>query len=1068
VSNAGGPGAQAGEHHAARAPSGPPAREAQERALAKALVRVSDKHPAWTRHDLLKQLALVLPPDTRRMSPEEAQELLLGLAEEALSGRSGEVLSLEAPEWPPLPASLRRNLDGRSVYSRPGVARYATAAQLSLEERLVAQAQAQDAPRVRGQLAARRLGADLAQLRAALAGRAHDPREHHAPRGLRLDQAAAAWHALTSARTVEVITGPAGTGKTRVLAAIARAWDGPVVGTATSQNATNELRAAGIQVAANTTRLLADLNQGRILPGSLIVADEASMISITHLAALTGYAARNRCKLILAGDQEQLAAVEGGGAMTLLADRLGYVQLAEPVRFTASWERAASLRLRRGDAAALDEYDQHGRIRGAPPDHAMDQAARAYVATYLTGRNVLLMAADWARCRELSARIRDDLIHLGLVGAGRTIRIAGGAEASAGDLIICRANDHHLEAGEPGRALANGDILRIEAITGRGIMVRRMLDPDPATGQCRFTDRAFRYTGYQSADLAYAVTGHSAQGATVHTGIVLVTGAEDRQWLYPAMTRGTDANLAFVFTTPARPADPHPGARPAPELGRYERLRRERAGYLPDEPSPASPDRAGQREPIAVLADVLSRDGAGQSASEVRQRNLAHADHLATLHAIWTAETTAARHDRYRYLVTAAFPPGHRQPLSHQARWLYRTLHAAELAGLDPAEAIRTAITSRDLAGSRDIAAVLDARIRPRINPLVPQPQGPWTSRVPNLPDPSRRTYLTQIAALMDDRTQRLGQHTAQTTPAWAIQALGPVPANPAARQDWARKAASIAAYREMYRYDHPGDPIGPEPSHQAPDQRATWYQAFAVISPASQPDVRAMPGGRLWLLRDSYAAQTAWAPRHVGKELRLSRLGAFDAALGVIRAEAEADAARKTGDHDRAARHEHLAASYRAMRDHYQQQEQDFARAMADRQEWEQTTAGSRRLAIAAATELRRRYPYRKIEPLRSAEPAPVGDAERPDLIPQQRSSETARMGDLTVQRQAFRAAMNKQGQRVPGEDVTRANPGKASRASRAPWRDAILQPPKPQITPSAEILEFAAEYDIEPEAGG
>jgi hypothetical protein len=1068
VSNAGGPGAQAGEHHAARAPSGPPAREAQERALAKALVRVSDKHPAWTRHDLLKQLALVLPPDTRRMSPEEAQELLLGLAEEALSGRSGEVLSLEAPEWPPLPASLRRNLDGRSVYSRPGVARYATAAQLSLEERLVAQAQAQDAPRVRGQRAARRLGADLAQLRAALAGRAHDPREHHAPRGLRLDQAAAAWHALTSARTVEVITGPAGTGKTRVLAAIARAWDGPVVGTATSQNATNELRAAGIQVAANTTRLLADLNQGRILPGSLIVADEASMISITHLAVLTGYAARNRCKLILAGDQEQLAAVEGGGAMMMLADRLGYVQLAEPVRFTAAWERAASLRLRRGDAAALDEYDQHGRIRGAPPDHAMDQAARAYVATYLTGRNVLLMAADWARCRELSARIRDDLIHLGLVGAGRTIRIAGGAEASAGDLIICRANDHHLEAGEPGRALANGDILRIEAITGRGIMVRRMLDPDPATGQCRFTDRAFRYTGYQSADLAYAVTGHSAQGATVHTGIVLVTGAEDRQWLYPAMTRGTDANLAFVFTTPARPADPHPGARPAPELGRYERLRRERAGYLPDEPSPASPDRAGQREPIAVLADVLSRDGAGQSASEVRQRNLAHADHLATLHAIWTAETTAARHDRYRYLVTAAFPPGHRQPLSHQARWLYRTLHAAELAGLDPAEAIRTAITSRDLAGSRDIAAVLDARIRPRINPLVPQPQGPWTSRVPNLPDPSRRTYLTQIAALMDDRTQRLGQHTAQTTPAWAIQALGPVPANPAARQDWARKAASIAAYREMYRYDHPGDPIGPEPSHQAPDQRATWYQAFAVISPASQPDVRAMPGGRLWLLRDSYAAQTAWAPRHVGKELRLSRLGAFDAALGVIRAEAEADAARKTGDHDRAARHEHLAASYRAMRDHYQQQEQDFARAMADRQEWEQTTAGSRRLAIAAATELRRRYPYRKIEPLRSAEPAPVGDAERPDLIPQQRSSETARMGDLTVQRQAFRAAMNKQGQRVPGEDVTRANPGKASRASRAPWRDAILQPPKPQITPSAEILEFAAEYDIEPEAGG
>jgi hypothetical protein len=47
----------------------------------------------------------------------------------------------------------------------------------------------------------------------------------------------------------------------------------------------------------------------------------------------------------------------------------------------------------------------------------------------------------------------------------------------------------------------------------------------------------------------------------VHTGIALVTGTEDRQWVYPAMTRGTDTNLAFVFTTPARPADPACGRR---------------------------------------------------------------------------------------------------------------------------------------------------------------------------------------------------------------------------------------------------------------------------------------------------------------------------------------------------------------------------------------------------------------------------------------------------------------------------------------------------------------------------
>jgi hypothetical protein len=29
-------------------------------------------------------------------------------------------------------------------------------------------------------------------------------------------------------------------------------------------------------------------------------------------------------------------------------------------------------------------------------------------------------------------------------------------------------------------------------------------------------------------------------------------------------------------------------------------------------------------------------------------------------------------------------------------------------------------------------------------------------------------------------------------------------------------------------------------------------------------------------------------------------------------------------------------------------------------------------------------------------------------------------------------------------------------------------MQPPKPEITPSSEILQLAAKHDIEPEAGG
>ena len=125
------------------------------------------------------------------------------------------------------------------------------------------------------------------------------------------------------------------------------------------------------------------------------------------------------------------------------------------------------------------------------------------------------MAAGHALRRELNRRIRDDLIALGLVQARPAATIAEGAQASPGDLIICTRNDHATEAGEPGRTLANGDLLRVEAITRDGLLVRKALDADPRAGQRRWTDRHFLFNFYQEAELGYAVTDHAAQGRTV-------------------------------------------------------------------------------------------------------------------------------------------------------------------------------------------------------------------------------------------------------------------------------------------------------------------------------------------------------------------------------------------------------------------------------------------------------------------------------------------------------------------------------------------------------------------------
>jgi ATP-dependent exoDNAse (exonuclease V) alpha subunit len=349
--------------------------------------------------------------------------------------------------------------------------------------------------------AARALGADLARLEDALAGCPQDTHGPRTPSGLRVDQAAAVLSVLTDGRRVSVIDAPAGSGKTWVLAAAGQVWVaaglGRVIGITPSQSARNTL-AAGVPVSFNTAQFLGHLpgQRGargpiRLRLGDLVVMDEASMVANPDMADVISQAAATGAKVILAGDTHQLQAVQNGGGLSLLAETLGYVRLAEPARFSHGWEQAASLRLRDGDTTVLTEYDQHGRIIGGDPEQMMDAAAVGYVALTADGTDTLLMTADHALRRELSRRIRDELIALGVVSAGPTVRIADGAQASPGDLIICTRNDHNVEAGEPGRALANGDLLRIEAITPRGLTVRRGLDADLQTGQRRWTDRTF-------------------------------------------------------------------------------------------------------------------------------------------------------------------------------------------------------------------------------------------------------------------------------------------------------------------------------------------------------------------------------------------------------------------------------------------------------------------------------------------------------------------------------------------------------------------------------------------------
>ena len=418
--------------------------------------------------------------------------------------------------------------------------------------------------------------------------------------------------------------------------------------------------------------------------------------------------------------------------MTLLADQLGYVQLAQPARFRASWEQAASLRLRAGDVSVLADYDQHGRIQGGDPERMVDASVAAYIALTVDGTDTLLMAADHSLRRELSRRIRDDLIHLGIVEPGPAARIADGATASPGDLIVCTRNDHSTEAGEPGRTLANGDLLRVDS--------RHPRRPDrPPGARCGPGNRAAPLDRpslrvRQLRNCRTGLRGHRPRRAGPHRAHR--PGGHHRHRGPPARLRRPDPRHPHQHRLRIHPCPPSwPTRRPA-------RARPPNWPATTSTPPDSQPDRtsspepAGTRDALGVLADVLDRDGQQLSATQTWQQALADADHLAILHAIWAAETTPARDQRYQDLLLAALPRGYRQEPGHQARWLWRTLRAAELAGLDLQQVLAGAVGERP-ADRRPRRAVRDRRPAPAPHRRPhPAPGRPVVRAAPRHPRP--------------------------------------------------------------------------------------------------------------------------------------------------------------------------------------------------------------------------------------------------------------------------------------------------------------------------------------------
>ncbi len=383
------------------------------------------------------------------------------------------------------------------------------------------------------------------------------------------EQRRAAVKLVVSKDLVTVMTAPAGAGKTTTLAAAVRVWwrlNTEVIMLAPSARAAAELATATGAPGHTVARWLLqqqhldDLPAGQRAEGglghrSVVVVDEASMLTTSDLDQLSARVARAGASLVLVGDPGQIGAVNApGGMFEHLTHVLGprTTELTELHRFTHPWEAAATLRLRDGDPTVLAEYAEQGRVHPeATSADAADSVFERWHTATGQGLDALMLARSWTDVTELNARARAAAIATGAVTGpvlatvtSKTASSRGHVEQRswrAGDVLIAKKNTTRIRIGDD--TVRNGDRYRVIAAepgANAGLVVEDLRGRGTTTLPAAYLARHSQF--------GWAATIDGAQGATADVGIVLARSGLDREHLYVAMSRGRDAN--HVHTTP--------------------------------------------------------------------------------------------------------------------------------------------------------------------------------------------------------------------------------------------------------------------------------------------------------------------------------------------------------------------------------------------------------------------------------------------------------------------------------------------------------------------------------------
>ena len=747
---------------------------------------VGEKRSTWRRWNLTAEAARETM--RYRFASTRDREAIIGMVVDTAEAVS---IRLTPPELASSPAVFRRS-DESSVFRPKNSTVFSSDQLLDAEERLLQLAHTATGPTV--SLATVERVTRRSELEGLVLGE---------------DQASALTEIAVSGRVVDLLVGPAGAGKTTAMSALRQAWEkdhgqGSVVGLAPSSSAAQVLAEDLGITTENTAKWWQEHLQAGMgfEQGQLVIVDEASLAGTLSLDRITQLAAEAAAKVLLVGDYAQLQAVDAGGAFGMLThDRDDVPELVDVHRFAHDWEKRASLDLRHGHTDVIDTYDEHQRIVEGDTEAMIDAAYAAWRIDLVTGRATVLVSDSNESVTALNNRARTDLILDGTVRGSRESELHDGTHAASGDIVITRRNDRRLLAGRGW--VRNGDRWNVVDVRRDGSTLVRRAGSSWGTSVLLPADYVAEHV-----ELGYAVTSFRAQGLTTDTAHVLVDSTMTRETLYVAMTRGRDANVAYVAVD--KPDPSHDG------------------------PHPGENDEVTGR---SVLAGVLQHVGAELSAHEAIAVEQESWGTIAQLAAEYETIAAAAQRDRWAALVRISGLSAEQavEVIESDAFGpLAAELRRAETNHHDVAVLLPRLVRARGFGDADDIAAVLRhrltaatarpagagrARRAPRlIAGLVPEAMGVVADDMRQALD-ERRDLITQRANAVLDK--------AVTDGATWIVSLGEAPASGSGRERWLQAARTIAAYRDRYSVATPS-PLGLRP--EATAQRIDHFRAGVAL----------------------------------------------------------------------------------------------------------------------------------------------------------------------------------------------------------------------------------------------